>query len=385
MTWKNRFLSSSCPPESSNRGTWLAALWTGVLLVSVSSAADPKAMIDQAYQRTSAASTVDDYSEIIELCGAAAKASLNPEQTEYVNRLLAWAYNRRGELFTEQANQAQESQQTDQARQLDTKALADFEASLQFDAKKWKTWHNRAVSRAISGKYQEAIADFGQVIKLKPDYANAWFNRGEILYDLGQLDEAIADYDETIRLSPTDVGAYSSRGHAFFRKGQVERAITDYNKVIELAPDNAEMLANRGDALQSMGRWLEAAEDLKAALQISGESPRVLQSAAWLMATCPDAEVRNVEYAVKAAEKAISAVQGTGSADFRYLDTLAAAYANAGRFDEAVSQLTTAIQQAPTEQAELLKKRLELYRRKLAYRQTAGEKTAAAAKTKKSR
>jgi serine/threonine-protein kinase len=217
---------------------------------------------------------------------------------------------------------------------------------------------------------------------LKPDHANAWFNRGEILYDLGRMEEAIADYTESIRLNPEDAGAHTSRAHSYLRSGQADAALADYNKAIELAPTNADMMANRGDALQGLGKWLDAAADFNAAIKLDPESPRVLQSAAWLMATCPDPEVRNAQLAVQAAEKA---AQRSGKSDPRVLDTLAAAYANANRFPEAVAQVTAAIQQAPADQAARMKKRLELYQQKKPYRQTPDEKTASISKVKKTR
>lgn len=348
--------------------------------------ADAKSLIDQAYQLTNEAKSIEDYSEIIRLCGEAEQATLAKEQSDYVKSLLAWSHNRRGEVYTEQATQAHDSGQVEQARKLDGQALADFESSLQYDAKRWKTWHNRAVSRAIAGKYEDAIADFGKVIELKPDYANARFNRGEILYDLGKLKEAIEDYTAAIRLNTTDAGAYASRAHSYFRIGQADAALVDYSKAVELAPNNPDMLANRGDALQSLGKWLEAADDFRAALDLDAESPRVLQSAAWLMATCPEADVRNAELSVQAAEKAIKLLESAKQQpDSRYFDTLAAAYANAGRFDDAVAKVTAAMQRAPADQKSNLQKRLELYQRKQAYRQSAGEKTATAPKAKKAR
>ena len=79
--------------------------------------------------------------------------------------------------------------------------------------------------------------------------------------------------------------------------------------------------------------------------------PRVLQSAAWLMATCPEADVRNAELSVQAAEKAVKLLESAKQQpDSRYLDTLAASYANAGRFDDAVAKVTAAMQRAPAEQ-----------------------------------
>jgi tetratricopeptide (TPR) repeat protein len=361
---------------------WLLLAGMALSQSAIRAEEDFKETIQRAYQLTAKAATIDEYSEIIRLCGTAQQANLSEEQSNYVKSLLAWAHNRRGEVFTQQATEAYQVGQIQQASQLDAKALADFEASLQMDENRWKTWHNRAVSRAIAGKYQEAIDDFGKVIELKPDYVNAWFNRAEILYDLGKVEGAIENYTEAIRLNPQDAGAYSCRAHAYYRSGNTDLALADYQRAVELAPDDPDMLVNRGDAFQGLGKWVEAAEDFKAAIQRNSESPRALQSAAWLMATCPDPSVRNKDLAVQAAERA---VQLNSQPDARFLDTLAAAYANAGRFDEAIAKIAEAIPLAPTDQATALKKRLELYKTKQPYRQSAGEKTAVTRKAKLTR
>jgi hypothetical protein len=89
---------------------------------------------------------------------------------------------------------------------------------------------------------------------------------------------------------------------------------------------------------------------------------------AWLLATCPDARIRNSERAVKLAEEA---VQRSDRKHASYLDTLAAAYAAAGRFDDAVR----AQQEALADRDFLLgsgnaaKERLAMYRQRKAYRE----------------
>ena len=327
--------------------------------------ADQKELIQQAYEKTKNATSIADFDTILQLCAEAHKGGLNSPQESYVKSLIAWAQNRRGELYTEQASAAQQRGEKERAAELDGKALADFEAAIDLDATRWKPWHNRGVSYAIAGKYQNAIADFTKVIELNTNYPNAWFNRGEIYYDVGQLDQALKDYSEAIRLNPKDAGAYTSRAHTLFRLDRFKEALTDYTKAYELAPD-ATTLANRGDAYQSLGQWGKAAEDFNQALQLDAESPRALQCAAWLLATCPDDLIRNQKYAVEAAEKA---VELNGEPNMRYLDTLAAAYANAGRFDEAVAKVKEAIAYGGTDETPPLKKRLELYQQQRPYRQ----------------
>ncbi|MGE0760282.1 MAG: tetratricopeptide repeat protein, partial [Pirellulaceae bacterium] len=299
-------------------------------------AADVKSLIQSAYAKTTSASTMADYDSIIALCEEARTAGPDASQQTYLRSLLSWAHNRRGELLTEQASQLQERGEAERAAELDGKALADFELSIQLDRTRWKPWHNRGVSRAIAGKYDDAISDFTQVIELNPTYANAWFNRAEIRFDLGKLEEALDDYAEAIRLDPRDSGAYTSRAHTYFRLARYDEALRDYSEAIKLNPQDATALANRGDAYQSLGKWPEAAEDLNQAVRLQGDSARVLQSAAWLMATCPDERLRNPQIAIQAAERAVSLL---GQPDARYLDTLAAAYANAGQFAQAVAKM----------------------------------------------
>ena len=85
------------------------------------------------------------------------------------------------------------------------------------------------------------------------------------------------------------------------------------------------------------------------------------------MATCPDARFRDAARAVRAAERSIEL---DGGEDYLYLDTLAAAFASAGRFDEAKSTLATALAMAPEPKRPPMVKRLELYQQGNPYRDT---------------
>ena len=67
------------------------------------------------------------------------------------------------------------------------------------------------------------------------------------------------------------------------------------------------------------------------------------QSSAWLRATCPNAQFRNTEVALRNAQKAIDM---DGESDHRYLETLAAAQANAGQFEDAKATQARAIEAA---------------------------------------
>jgi tetratricopeptide (TPR) repeat protein len=266
-----------------------------------------------------------------------------------------------------------------QAAELDGRALADFQAAVERNPKNWKPLHNRGVSRALAGQWDEALEDFSRVVELKPDHANAWFNRGEIRSERGEHELAVADYSQVIELKPEDADAHRRRGQAFFQLREFREALADLDRAVQLAPQQADPLLDRGDAHRSLGQWQLAAEDYRQAVALDPRRGRAYQSAAWILATCPLDRYRNAELAVQAAEKALEL---DGRENLRYLDTAAAAYANAGQFEKACETLAQAIgmvqaDRAAPAQAEMLRRRLEIYRRHQPYREPQPPGTAA--------
>ncbi len=118
-----------------------------------------------------------------------------------------------------------------------------------------------------------------------------------------------------------------------------------------------------------MGEWDKAANDFRQAISLDKKFGRGYQSAAWLMATCPDPQFRNPDLAVRSAERAIEL---DGDGEYIYLDTLAAALANSGQFERAQDAQRRAIELAPPENVAPLKQRLTLYGTRKPYRQEVG-------------
>jgi tetratricopeptide (TPR) repeat protein len=340
------------------------------------SADDAKQTLDRAYALTDSASTVEQLNEILQLCQQAASGPMSSDMATYRRQLLSWTYNRRGESFAERAAALVDPNEKEQARKLESQALADFERAVENDPQRWKALHNRAVSYALIGKFPEAIADLRRVLQVKPDHANAHFNLGEIHRDMGQNEEAVQDYTRALKLDDQDGAPYGGRAQAFVALGRLQDALRDFNRAVELAPSDAIARAGRGSLYQRLGRWGDAAVDLREAAKLNGNSDAVLQMAAWLMATCPDNRYRQTDLAVQAAEKAVELGDGD---DSRYLDTLAAAYANASRFDDAVRTAQAALDcaRSPGDRQQI-QQRLELYRQKRPFRQPVAERGTAA-------
>jgi len=310
----------------------------------------PKSIVFEAYQKTRTASNEAGFTEVLDLCQRALDEGAKGESAAYARRLMGWAYNRRGEARA--------------ARGKEDDALADFNQAVEHDPQHWRAVHNRGVSYATAGKHEEAMRDFDRTLELNQSYPNAWFNRGELRYEQGDYVGAISDYDRALELAPEDTAAYNSRGHAYYRTNRFREALADYGQAVRFDPANGAALTNRGDAHADMGNFGAAARDYREAIRVSPKLGRAYQSAAWLMATCPQSQFRNARLALDAAEKAIE-IDGDG--DYRYLETLAAAQAAAGEFEDAVKTQERAIELAPHDAATRNQERLTLYRRKQAY------------------
>jgi tetratricopeptide (TPR) repeat protein len=331
-----------------------------------SASATANQLAQQAYQLTKSADSLAEYTRIIDLCRQARESKPSEKIDVYAKQLMAWAHNRRGESLADEGNQ--------------DKALEDFEEAISLDPTRWAAWHNRGVSFAIQKRYDEAISDFRRTIKLKPNYATARFNLGELLYETGSIPAAIDSYNEALRLKPDDATAYNSRGHAYFvqatkqqdarrQRQDYTNAIRDYTKAIQIDPEFAAAYTNRGDTYYDLGDFERTAQDYRAAVRLDPNLGRAYQSAAWLMATCPNPRYRDENLAVQAAEKAISL---DGDQDFSYLDTLAAAYANAGDFEKAAETQSRVIEMLAEEDAGPFRLRLELYQESKPYRTPLG-------------
>lgn len=310
-----------------------------------------KTPYEQAYELTANAKTYEDYSNIIQTCKEGLVEESDERLTLYYRQLMSWAYNRRGETLADQ------NQNDD--------ALADFEEAIKLNPERWQALHNRAYCFAVKGDFERALADYDRTIELKPDYANARFNRGEIRYEQGNYREAIDDYNQAIRLAPRDSAALNSRGHAYYKLGDYMQAIRDFTSAIRIEPTNAAAYTNRGDAYADKADFARASSDYRAAIRIDPQFGRAYQSAAWLAATCPMDRYRDSRLALELAQKA---VELDGQDDYRYLDTLAAAYANAGDFAQAREIQSKVISLAPPDQAERYEKRLALYQQDRPYR-----------------
>ena len=292
---------------------------------------DQNKLVRAIYDGTKTVKTTKELTAFLAQCENALEAELSAENRKYVVSLTGWGLNRRGERHYEMAVQLKRiGNQQHQAAM--AKAMTDFDAAIVAAPERYRSWMSRGIACVANEDNEKALADFTSVIKLKPDVANGWFNRAEVLYQTEKFDYAVEDYNVAIRLNSDDAQAITGRGLSLHSLGNLPLALADFETVIKLQPQSGEALVNRGDLFQEMGRWQESADDYRAANE-KAESAVACQRLAWVLATCPEKKLRDIDEALGMAKKAV--VLGGGTAI--NLDTLAACEAAKGDFDAATA------------------------------------------------
>ena len=212
-------------------------------------------------------------------------------------------------------------------------AIADYNKAIEIDPRHALAYNNRGLARGVKGDLDGAIADYNKTIEIDPHYSQAYFNRGKARDDKGDHDGAIADYTKVIEIDPRYAKAYYNRGNARDDKGDHDGALADYNKAIEIDPRLARAYYNRGAARQARSDLDGAIHDYNKYIEIEPRDPDGYNTLAWLLATAYKDSIRDGKKAVEFARKA---AELTKWEDANTLDTLAAAYAEAGNFDEAI-------------------------------------------------
>ncbi|MBN1516663.1 tetratricopeptide repeat protein [Candidatus Sumerlaeota bacterium] len=226
------------------------------------------------------------------------------------------------------------------------------------------------------GRLDDAMPLFQRAVKNDPGDLLAHYNYGVALMEKRRVDEAIARYQKALTIDPKYSPAHYNLGIALFQNKQADEAIAHFKQALELQPGFAAAYHNLGIACSSLGRQGEAAEYFKQAVELESNNVAALNKLAWILATSPLDSLRDGAHAVRCAERASWL---TGHADPVLLATLAAAYAEAGRFDDAVKTVRKALHLAQVHNLPItdsIKEQLALYKGGAPYRDTGQSNTA---------
>jgi Flp pilus assembly protein TadD len=219
------------------------------------------------------------------------------------------------------------------------------------------------------GRPGEALTQFGKVVADRPNDFDAHYNSGLAWMVQGKFSEAIAAFSRALEIVPDDATCHNDLGIALLRAGNSAEGIVHLRKALAINRDFTQAHRNLGNALYLRADYAAALEQWWEVLRHEPNDFTVMNEAAWVQATSPDVALRNGTAAVELATKAVRLSGG----EPEFLDTLSAAYAEAGNFPQAVATaeraLGMAVRTGKAKLAEGLKSRLDLYRKGVPFRE----------------
>ena len=219
-------------------------------------------------------------------------------------------------------------------------ALGYYRQALAIDPSLAGTQNNLGILMAKQGRIIEAIEYYKKAIELDPAHAEFYNNLGNLLATKGRPAEAIEQFQKALEIEPDFAKAHYNLADIFFAQGQWREAVEHYQQALKRMPDSVHAHNQLGLAFQCLGESASATAEFQKVLELDPKHISAQNNLAWLLATCPDGSVRDGNKAVEVAQQA---VQLSGGVTPEILDTLAAAYAEAGRFPEAVATANRAL------------------------------------------
>ncbi len=283
-------------------------------------------------------------------------------------------------------------------------SVVEWKRALQINPEDAKSLNNLGRVLAVQGELDEAISHWEHALRIRPGYADAHNNLGAALIRKGRLDSAIGHLQAALEINPESAEAHNNLGRALAQKGKLDKALIQWRRALAIKPDYAEAHNDLGTGLLQKGRtdeaiahWQKAAEiapafaqarfnlgnafylqgrttsalaEWREGLRLDPNNPAALKQTAWVLATCDDGDDRDGAQALELAQRA---AQLSGGRDPSILDALAAAYAETGRYSEAVQTarkaLAAATQVNNQSLAEEIKARIALYESNRPYRE----------------
>jgi tetratricopeptide (TPR) repeat protein len=184
--------------------------------------------------------------------------------------------------------------------------------------------------------FKEAFGHVESAIRLDRKNPEAYFLRAQLqVLDL-KYDEAIADLTEVIALNPRFPKAHNERAFRYIMKEEWDKAEQDYTEAIRIDPRDPEPLVSRSMIYYDKKQYDKALADARKAVEVSkGKDGH--KNLALMLATCPDSKYRDGKKALEHAKRAVELASGkNGLQGLAGLESLAAAYAELGQFDEAI-------------------------------------------------
>ncbi len=192
-----------------------------------------------------------------------------------------------------------------------------------------------------AGRADEALPHYIEALRIDPGRAQAHHNLANILDTRGRFAEAQPHFEEAIRLRPREALPRCSLGLALAGQRRYAEALAHYAAAMQLAPADPQPHYLTGVARLRQGQLAPAIGSFREALRLNPDHAKSLDRLARVLAAAPDAALRDGAEALRLATRAAGL---TGGRQPAVLDTLAMAFAETGRFDDAVKTIESAIE-----------------------------------------
>jgi tetratricopeptide (TPR) repeat protein len=193
---------------------------------------------------------------------------------------------------------------------------------------------------ARSGILDEALEHLEKAAQLNPKLARVHFNLANTLVARGQITDAISNYETELQLYPNFPEGHNNLANALLRTGKIDQALEHVQTALQLNPNYPEAHNNLAIALSQKGQMREAVAEWNKALAIDPNNLEAECNLGWVLSTFPDSSIRDGARAIDLTQRAL---QLSGGRNARIWRLAAAAYAEAGQFEDAIKAAQSGI------------------------------------------
>ncbi len=212
-------------------------------------------------------------------------------------------------------------------------AAREYEETLKLTPRVAKPYNNLGNVYARQKKLDLAVPLFLKAVLLESNLAEAHYNLGNAYVTQGRTNDGIAELKKAILLKPGDVATQSKLVDALVQSGKADDAVAAAEDFVKADEADAHAHFLLGWSCQKAKQPDKALNNYKEALRLSPDTPECINAVAWVLATSPEPSLRDGHEAVQLASRACALTKNRNPA---LLDTLAAAYAEAGQFGDAI-------------------------------------------------
>lgn len=211
-------------------------------------------------------------------------------------------------------------------------AMQRFQRAIELVPEDPEYQHNLGEIYLRRGELEKAVEQYRKAISLRPTYAKAHNNLGVATMRQANFEEAIQLFEKAVQYDDELADAHFNLGKAYRDAGQPSRGLSSLRRAVELQPGVLQRELVLAGSLLQLGRSAAALAEYRSMQQRFPNDPEATRQLAWVLAIHPDERIRNGAEACTLAEQANRV---TGGRNPLFIRTLAAAYAEFGRFDAA--------------------------------------------------